>query len=282
MKAVSLSLSRLEGDLEMAGKARGTIHQYLSSARGFETFLGREIALATPDEIRDWVGYLRQQPIGAARLRCHYSALAFLFRKTLGQPEKVAFISMPRSEAPLPVVLTPGEVQRVLGAFTTAKYRTFCTLLYATGLRIREAALLETRDIDAMNQVIRVRHGKGGRGRLVPLNRRLYPVLRAYWAHERPSQPWLFTTKNGGPLCHETARRALLCASAVAGIGKVVTPHMLRHAFATHLLEQGTDLRKIQVVLGHGSIRSTTIYTQVSPKEIASLKSPLEDLPLPI
>lgn len=278
MNAVSLSLSRLEGDLEMAGKAPGTIQQYLSSIRGFEAFLGRELDLATSDELRSWVEHLRRQPIGASRLRCHYSALTFLYRKTLGQPEKVAFISMPKSETPLPIVLTPAEVQRVLGAFTTVKYRTFFTLIYATGLRIREASLLETRDIDSMNQVIRVRHAKGGRERLVPLGRPLYSILRAYWAHERPVLPRLFTAKSGQPICHETARRALLCASAVAGIGKVVTPHMLRHAFATHLLEQGTDLRKIQVVLGHGSIKSTTIYTQVSAKEIASLKSPLEDL----
>ena len=104
--------------------------------------------------------------------------------------------------------------------------------------------------------------------------------MRAYWAHERPTHPWLFTSQTGKPLCHATARMALLKASAVAGIGKVVTPHMLRHSFATHLLEQGTDLRKIQVVLGHGSIKSTTIYTQVSAKEIASLRSPLEDLPM--
>lgn len=281
MKAVSLSLSRLEGDLQMAGKAPGTIQQYLSSTRGFEAFLGREMDLATTDEIRAWVEHLRCQPIGPARLRCHYSALTFLYRKTFGQPEKVAFISMPRSEAPLPVVLTPVEVQRVLGAFTHAKYRTFFALVYATGLRIREASLLETRDIDSLGQVIRVRHAKGGRERLVPLSRRLYGLLRAYWQHERPSHPWLFTTQTDKPICHETARRALLCASAVAGIGKVVTPHMLRHAFATHLLEQGTDLRRIQVVLGHGSIKSTTIYTQVSAKEIASLRSPLEDLPLP-
>lgn len=281
MKAVSLSLSRLEGDLSMAGKAPGTIQQYLSSIRGFEAFLGQGLDQASQDDIRRWVDHLRHQPIGPARLRCHYSALTFLYRKTIGQPEKVTFISMPRSEVPPPVVLTQAEVQRVLGAFTTAKYRTFFTLIYATGLRIREASLLETRDIDSMNQVIRVRHAKGGRERLVPLGRPLYSVLRAYWAHERPILPRLFTAKSGQPICHETARRALLCASAVAGIGKVVTPHMLRHAFATHLLEQGTDLRKIQVVLGHGSIKSTTIYTQVSAKEIASLKSPLEGLSLP-
>ena len=280
MKAVSLALSRLEGDLQMAGKAPGTIQQYLSSLRGYEAFLGREMELATTDEIRAWVGHLRCQPIGAARLRCHYSALTFLYRKTLGQPEKVAFISMPRSDAPLPVILTPAEVQRVLGSFTTAKYRAFFTLIYGTGLRIREAALLQTRDLDATQQVIHVIHGKGGRERIVPLSRRLVVALRAYWMHERPTQPWMFTSKAGHPICHETARRALLCASAVAGIGKVVTPHMLRHAFATHLLEQGVDLRRIQVVLGHGSIRSTTIYTQVSAKEIASLRSPLEDLPM--
>jgi site-specific recombinase XerD len=280
MKEISLPLSRLESDLRMAGKAPATIQQYLSSIRGFGAFLGQEMGQATPDEIRTWVGHLQRQPIGAARLRCHYSALTFLYRKTLGQPEKVAFISMPHSDAPLPVILTPPEVQRVLGSFTMAKYRAFFTLIYGTGLRIREAALLQTHDLDATQQVIHVRHGKGGRERLVPLSRRLVVALRTYWMHERPTQPWLFTSKAGRPICHETARRALLCASAVAGIGKVVTPHMLRHAFATHLLEQGTDLRRIQVVLGHGSIRSTTIYTQVSAKEIASLRSPLEDLTL--
>jgi site-specific recombinase XerD len=280
MKVDSLPFSRLEGDLQMAGKAPGTIQQYLSSIRGFEAFLGQEMDQATADDLRSWVGHLQRQPIGAARLRCHYSALTFLYRKTLGQPEKVAFISMPRSSAPLPVILTPNEVQRVLGSFTTAKYRTFHTLLYATGLRIREAASLQTDDLDATQHVIHVRHAKGGRERLVPLGRKLVVALRTYWAHERPTKPWLFTSDSGTPLCHDTARRALLCASAVAGIGKVVTPHMLRHAFATHLLEQGVDLRRIQVVLGHGSIRSTTIYTQVSAKEIASLRSPLEDLTL--
>lgn len=280
MQAASLSLSRLEADLRMAGKAGGTIQQYLFSLRGFESFLGQEAGQASQDDIRAWTEHLRRQPIGPDRLRCHYSALTFLFRKTLGQPERVAFISMPRSDTPLPTVLTPAEVKQVLEAFTTAKYRTFFALIYATGLRIREASLLETRDIEAIHQVIRVRHGKGGRERLVPLNRRLYNLLRTYWAHERPSQPWLFTSQAGKPLCHATARMALLKASAMAGIGKVVTPHMLRHSFATHLLEQGTDLRKIQVVLGHGSIKSTTIYTQVSAKEIASLRSPLEDLPM--
>jgi site-specific recombinase XerD len=124
-----------------------------------------------------------------------------------------------------------------------------------------------------------VRNGKGGKDRMVPMDTKLYGLLRAYYKHEQPPKPWLFASKSGKPITLETARRALLCASAVSGIGKVVNPHLLRHAFATHLLEGGTDLRKIQVVLGHGSIRSTQIYTQVSPSQIAAVRSPLEDLP---
>lgn len=278
MRAASLSLSRLEGDLRMADRAPGTIQQYTASIRRFEEFLGLDLPVAEQEAIRRWVDHLRLQPISPERLRCHYSALKFLYARTLGQPEKVAFLSMPRKDAPLPTVLSAAEVQKVLDGFRTAKYRVFFALIYATGLRISEASLLQTSDIDSMQQVIHVRNGKGGKERLVPMSPKLYGLLRTYYKHERPVRPWLFTSKTGHPLCHETARRALLCASAMAGIGKVVTPHMLRHSFATNLLEHGTDLRKIQVVLGHGSIRSTTIYTQVSPGQIAAVRSPLEDL----
>jgi site-specific recombinase XerD len=278
MRTPSLPLSRLEKDLRMADRAEGTTQQYLASVRRFEEFLGMDMEEASQEAIRGWVEHLQLQPIGPERLRGHYSALKFLYSRTLGQPEKVAFISMPSKDAPLPTVLSHTEVQRVLDGFTSAMYRMFFALIYATGLRIREASLLETSDIDSVQQVIHVRNGKGGRERLVPMNPRLYELLRNYYKHERPLQPWLFTNKVGKSLCHGTARRALLCASAVAGIGKVVTPHMLRHSFATNLLEHGTDLRKIQVILGHSSIKSTTIYTQVSPSQIASVRSPLEDL----
>jgi site-specific recombinase XerD len=103
-------------------------------------------------------------------------------------------------------------------------------------------------------------------------------MLRSYWKYERPTPPLLFSTRKGRPLCPDTARRALLCASAASGIGKVVNPHMLRHSFATALLEDRTDLRVIQVLLGHKSIKSTTIYTQVSVSQIAAVKSPLEGM----
>jgi site-specific recombinase XerD len=225
------------------------------------------------------VDVLRQQAIGASRFGLHYAALKFLYARTLGQPEKVAWITIPKAKAPLPSILARAEIQRLLAGFTTAKYRMFFTLIYATGLRIAEASQLETRDIDAMQQVIHVRDGKGGKDRLVPMKAKLYGLLRSYYKHEQPAKPWLFASKAGNPICPETARRALLCAAAASGIGKIVNPHLLRHAFATHLLESGEDLRKIQVVLGHSSIKSTQIYTQVAPSQIAAIRSPLEDLP---
>jgi len=151
-------------------------------------------------------------------------------------------------------------------------------LIYAAGLRISEAIGLENQDIDALRGVIHVRHAKGGGQRLVMLSPTLLEMLRSYWKYERPTPPQLFSTRHGRPLCPDTARRALLCASAASGIGKVVTPHMLRHSFATALLEDQTDLRVIQVLLGHKSIKSTTIYTQVSVSQIAAVRSPLEGL----
>jgi integrase/recombinase XerD len=230
MKAVSLSLSRLESDLKMAGRASSTIQQYLSSIRRFHECLGRDLADAEQEDIRRWVEHLQGQPIGAQRLRCHYSALTFLYRKTLGRPELVSFISMPREEPPLRVILTKDEVRRVLGGFTVAKYRVFFGLIYATGLRISEAAALEVHDIDRVGGVIRVRHGKGGRERLVMMSPRLHQTLREHWWNEGPADPWLFATDRGTPLCHETARRALLCASACSGICHAPDGAGRRHA----------------------------------------------------
>ena len=277
--AVSVSLSRFAGDLQMANRAHKTIQQYVASARRFEEFLGHDPSDASQESVRRWVDVLRQQAIGASRLGLHYAALKFLYARTLGQPEKVAWITIPKAKAHLPSILAKAEIARLLDGFTTAKYRTFFTLVYGTGLRISEACQLETRDIDAMQQVIHVRNGKGGKDRMVPMGGKLYLLLRTYYKHEQPAKPWLFASKSGGPLCAETARRALLCAAAVSGIGKFVNPHLLRHAFATHLLEGGEDLRKIQVILGHASLQSTQIYTHVAPSVIAAVRSPLEDLP---
>ena len=277
--AVSVSLSRFAGDLRMANHAIKTIQNYVSSVRRFEEYLGHDLADASQEVVRRWVDHLRGEAVTASRLGQHYSALKFLYARTLGQPDKVAWITIPKAKAHLPSILGRPEIQRLLDGFTSAKYRMFFTLIYATGLRIAEASLLQTRDIDSVQQVIHVRNGKGGWERMVPMSAKLYGLLRAYYKYEQPPKPWLFASKSGDPIRPDTARRALLCAAAASGIGKIVRPHLLRHTFATHLLEQGTDLRKIQVVLGHRSISSTQFYTQVAPSQIAAVRSPFEDLP---
>jgi site-specific recombinase XerD len=179
----------------------------------------------------------------------------------------------------VPVVLSEREVLVLLEGLHSPKYRVFFTLLYATGMRLTEACSLQTTDIDGQRGVIRVRRCKDGRERLVMLSPRLLEMLRAYWRFARPPAPYVFTAKTGKALNPEVARSALKAAAQSAGLRKKVTPHVLRHTFATHLLEHGVDIRIIQVLLGHMSIRTTARYTRVSAEMIARTVSPLDHLP---
>jgi site-specific recombinase XerD len=266
-------------DLELGGYAKRTIENYLGGVRDFARFHRRSPADLGQAEVRAWVEHLRARGLGSQRLRQYFAAVKFLYAKTLGRPEVVSFLSWPHGPDRLPTVLDVEEVGRLLGALQLLKYRVFFSTVYATGLRVGEAMALETGDIDAARGVIHVRRGKGGKERLVMLSARLLEMLRAYWRAEHPPKPYLFTTDTGRQLDRGTVRQALRRAAAGAGIRKRVTPHTLRHCFATHLLERGTELRVIQVLLGHASVRSTTRYTRVSTKLIAGTPSPLDLLP---
>jgi site-specific recombinase XerD len=271
---------RMMQDLELGGYSPVTRRHYVQAIAKFAKFHGKSPDELGQPEVRAWVEHLRKQKpaLSMQRLRQHFAALRFLYGKTLGRPEVTSFLSWPKDAEKLPVVLSEEQVHRLLGAFTTARMRVFFTTVYAAGLRMGEASRLETRDVDAERGVIHVRNGKGGKERLVMLSPRLLVILRAYWKQERPQAPWLFAGRTGNHLAPEVARCAFRRAAATAKLGKKVTPHVLRHSFATHLLESGTELRVIQVLLGHGSIRSTTRYARVSPKMVTKTKSPLERL----
>lgn len=271
---------RMMHDLELAGYVPKTRLIYLNAVRDFAAFFKRSPAELGADDVRAWVGRLMQEGgIGPQRIRQHMAALKFLYTKTLWKPEAVSFLSWPSDPQKLPTVLAADEVERLLAALERPKYRVFFTTVYATGLRVREACQLETRDIDAALGVIHVRHGKGQKERFVMLSPRLLAILRAYWSLERPPAPWLFASSTSGRCLNaDMARKALKLAAAKAGVDKRVTPHVLRHSFATHLLEGGTDLRVIQVLLGHGSIKTTTRYARVSTELIGKTESPLERL----
>jgi integrase/recombinase XerD len=272
--------ARMMQDLELAGCADRTRSIYLHAVIDFAAYSGRSPMDADQDAVRAWVQHLLQRRLSAQRMRQHFAALKFLYGKTLGRPEVVSFLSWPRDVRRLPFVLSASEVARLLRAVREPKYRIFFTLLYATGLRLKEASQLETRDVDALRGVIHVRHGKGRDERLVTLGTRLLATLRIYWKFVRPPAPWLFASSRGTHLNPEVARSALKHAAAAAGLDGRVTPHVLRHCFATHLLETGTDLRLIQVVLGHHSIRTTARYAHVSPEMISKTPSPFDRLDL--
>ncbi len=266
-------------DLKLAGRSHLTIKHYMECIAMFSRFHGGRCptALGRP-EVREWVGHLQEQEKSAGRLKQHFGALCFLYKKTLGRPDVVSFIRWPRKASRLPAVLSQDEIVRLLEAFEEPRFRVLFTTQYACGLRIAEACRLKTSDIDAVQRVVRVR-GKGDRERLVVLSPRLLEILRTYWKQVRPTPPWLFASGNGGHVNAGVAFRAFHGATQAAGLdAKRLTPHVLRHSFATHLLESGTELRIIQVLLGHTSIESTTIYTRVSAKMIAQASSPLDKL----
>lgn len=264
-------------DLKLAGYAPKTQSLYLDAIGDLARFCWSPAELGQ-EQVRAWVQRLTESKVGPQRLRQHFAALKFLYGKTLGRPELVSFLSWPTDPDRLPVVLSELQVQRLLEALESPKYRVLFTTIYATGLRVNEACHLKVDQIDAARGVILVR-GKGNKERLVMLSPRLLAILRAYWRQERPRLPHLFTSRTGRPQNADYARVVLKKACAKAKLGKKVTPHTLRHSFATHLLESGEDLRVIQVLLGHANIQSTTRYARVSAGLIKKTKSPLERLP---
>lgn len=266
-------------DLAHAGYAVSTQQTYWKAAWHFARRFRRSPEEMGRTEIRRYVEELGSRGLSASRLGQHYAGLRFLYRRTLGRPDEVSFLVAPRQPRRLPRVLSRAEVAALLGALRVHKYRMVATVMYGAGLRSAEACALRVGDIDAELGVIHVRHGKGNKARDVALSPKLLGLLRDYWRIERPVAPYLFPgNKNAKPLGRAVVLRALQQARETAGIRRHVTSHMLRHSFATHLLEDGADLRVIQHLLGHSSPLTTAGYTQVSPALLGKLKLPLDTL----
>jgi site-specific recombinase XerD len=209
-------------------------------------------------------------------------ALRFLYRHTLGREELVAHIPFPRQPRKLPVVLSQAEVIRLFDAVRSLKQRAILMTAYATGLRLAEVTHLQVSDIDSERMVLRVRQGKGQKDRYVMLSPTLLELLRLYWQMERPTS-WLFPSqRKEQPINHSVVQRACHQAGLDAGLTKRATVRCLRHSFATHLLEAGTNIRIIQTLLGHSSVSTTQVYTNVSAKTVRATESPLELLAYPV
>jgi site-specific recombinase XerD len=274
------SIEQMGQDLAFASYSGSTQKSYLKTVEGVAAHFGRPVAEIGRAELRDYVERLHEQARSASWLKMKLAAIVFLFTKTLGRPTDVSFIVWPRQYSPLPTVLSQAEVAAFLEALRHPLYRAIAMVLYGAGLRIDEALALEVSDIDGARGVLRVRHGKGNRAREARLSPVLYQSLRCYWDRERPPRPYLFASRGTGrPPTQETVRRAFALAAEQAGITKPVRPHVLRHSYATHLLDAGTDVRVIQALLGHRSLQTTMRYTRVSTALVQKVPSPLELLP---
>lgn len=271
---------KMLGDLKLKNYAASTQRNYLQYARGFVRHHMRSPAEMGEREIRDYLLASALREVHPTVLKMQVASLKFLYGVTLRRPEEVAWLSWPKVPRSLPVVLTREEVEALLGAVEPLLHRAVVMTAYGAGLRISEACKLELGDIDSKRGVIHVRDGKRGRDRYVMLSPRLLSCLREYYRQTRPRGPHVFPgQKPGRPITPSPVRHALKAALKRVGIKKKVTMHSLRHAFATHLLEAGTDIRVIQVLLGHGSIRTTARYAHVSAKHVATVQSPLDTPP---
>lgn len=272
---------KMSGDLRLRGYRATTVRKYLLFARTFVGHFRRCPTTMGEPEVRAFLLYmLEEKRVAPSTLGTYVAALKFLYGVTLARPEVAVLIPYPKVPHTLPDILSFQEVTALLDALGSIKYRAVVTTLYASGLRISEACALKPADIDSDRMLIHVRNAKRGRDRFVALSQKLLELLRVYWAMERPPGTYVFTGLTArGHVSPHAVRAALHTAAQRVGLLKRVTPHVLRHSFATHLLERGADIRTIQVLLGHGSIRTTARYTQVSERHIRATGSPLDQPP---
>jgi integrase/recombinase XerD len=277
---VDLNIDEMRQDLARAGYAETTQTLYVKVIERLCVRFGRPVATLGRDDVRTFVDEVMARPCATSTKCCQLGAIKYLYAKTLGRPEMVSFIRYPKRRSAPRTVLSVEEVDRLLRALTHPVYQAIAMTLYSAGVRVSEALALEVSDIDGERGVIRVRKGKGGKAREAKLSPTLYGWLQQYWDSCRPAAPYLFASRTGKPVCAPSVCQALKKAAAAAMIKKRVTPHVLRHSFATHLLEQGTDVRVVAHLLGHESLESTMRYARVTQKIVRETPSPLDLLPL--
>jgi site-specific recombinase XerD len=275
-QAMSPLRRRMIEDMTIRKFAPKTQHDYLQRVKNFAAYLGRSPDTASSEDVRHYQLHLTASGVGVPTVNQTVSTLRFFFKVTLGRPDLVERTTFVREPRQLPVVLSPEEVVRLLDAAPGLKYKAALSVAYGAGLRVSEVVALKVGDIDSKRMIIRVEQGKGRKDRYVMLSPHLLELLRAWYKAARP-QGWLFPGMNPvNPMTTRQLRRACHAAAHMAEIGKPVSPHTLRHSFATHLLEQNTDVRVIQVLLGHAKLDTTALYTRVATRTIREIMSPLD------
>lgn len=276
---------RMLDDLRRRNYSPDTIRGYIRAVQQFAEYFGRSPEQMGAEELRRYqIHLLYERKLALGTVENNISALRFLYKRTLKRRD-LAFDDLPFPKQPrtLPTVLSQDEVTRLIEAAASRMHRMLLMLLYATGMRRTEASLLKVRDIDSQRMVIHIQRGKGLRDRDLPLTPKLLEALRDYWRWKQP-RVYLFPSRLGDrsiepPISDKTVWNVCRTAAKRAGIQKRLSPHSLRHSFATHL-ESGADLRTIQLLLGHERLEDTTIYLHLSQRHLHAAINPLDQLTL--
>jgi len=275
--------ARMIEDMSVRGFKEDTRREYVRHVRAFAAFIGRSPDTATAEELRLFQLHQTQSGLQPPSINSAVSALRFFFTVTLDRPDlarRLTIVPYPRR---IPTVLSVEEVL-LLQAASAPKYKAAFATAYGAGLRVSEVVALKVGDIDSERMLLRVERGKGGKDRHAMLSPQLLELLRAWWRDGRRRSlllpgGWLFPGRNPvEPLSARQLGRVVRAAAQAAGINKRVSPHTLRHSFATHLLEQGVDIRVIQTLLGHAKLDTTALYTRVASTTIRAVTSPLDRL----
>lgn len=281
---MTLLRQRMTEDMQVRNLSPCTQTSYVQQVSLFARHFDKSPEQLGPEEIRAYQVYLtNEKKLAPGSVLIAVAALRFLYKVSLKKDwtfEEV--IPAPKKPQTLPIVLSPEEVLQFLGCVTNTKHHAILTTCYAAGLRISEAVRLTIPDIDSQRMVLRVDQGKGQKDRYVMLSPKLLEILRAWWRVEKP-KPWLFPGDNPGQhISKDAVEQACQKARRRCSIPKPITPHSLRHAFAVHLLESGTDVRTIQLLLGHRSLATTARYLRIATSKVCSTSSPLDLLPHPV
>jgi integrase/recombinase XerD len=272
---------RMLEDLQIRRYSPTTIRIYLHCIAEFAQHFGKPPDRLGAEHIRQYQLFLiKEKKVSRPTFVQVVCALRFFYTHTLNRKISMERIPFPRRERKLPLILSREEVKALLAAPGNLRTRTLLAILYGCGLRVSEVAQLKVSDIDSARNVLRVRQGKGGKDRQTLLPAKLLELLRCYWRNQRPSG-WLFPAADSArPISAKTIFMACRTATRRAGISKPVHPHSLRHAFATHLLEAGVNLRTIQILLGHANLETTARYLHVADVAVRTTASPLDSLDL--
>lgn len=276
---------RMLEELQLRNYSENTARIYIGVVKQFCEYFGKSADQLGPKHIREFQLYLlKDKKLSARTVEQYVAALRFLFVKTLRRHYLLDHLPFPKAPRKLPTVLSPEEVARLIDAASNLYHRTLLVTLYSTGLRRAELCQLKVSDIDSQRMMLRVQHGKGGGDREIPLSPKLLEELREYWRWMKP-KIYMFPGMVHGlradvPLTSKVVWNACREAAQRAGITKQISPHTLRHSFATSLYDAGADLRAIQAVLGHSRLEHTMVYIHLSRKHLACVANPLDNLPL--